>query len=1189
MTTRIQGGRREGGTLRLLNPYHDPCHATTSWKPYLRKLRTSVMMMPPNTLRQIALYSTVSSSTGNNTLDKNSTTATLYRQFQELSIEIRNHDALYYNTNTNANHNNNNNNTPISDDEFDALVRREEEWEQQYPQFLQQWRIDSGLGPAATRSGRVGSTATTTTTTNNNDSTNHNTESRSTTSSIRRNERQKRKHLSPMLSLDNVYNNEEFYSWFGRVVKATNKSVGMNTDNEKEESNPKKKKKNTASNSHSNCCNTISIITEPKLDGVSLSLRYETTVTTTAITERITTTNFPNNRNTVADDENNKNRSVLKLKWASTRGDGTIGQDVTWAAKQIPGIPQEIYLPARVSSSSSALLSSSARSSLSQDTTTLVVEVRGEVVFPRSDFARLQSEREAKKEQKNTVVVDAAVDNTSSDKKNTSSRVFSSSNTRTTVASFSNARNAASGILLRKEELSMQTTNSKQKDIENEKRLQANELRSLLRFYAYDISGLLPLLNDGKNNNKHDHNNSDNSNTIMTDNSNNNNNNNNLNNNLKKRKLDIIDKAIDAIARNPIKQEYDDEDEDDNADDRNITTSTMTKIIDAEREKNKMMIEIDGKRIREQLIEWGFPVALPVTITEIKWDNNNKEIIDDEMQLQDSFRGQTIMEQIQPVIGYYAALEEHRMGLLQKETELSNNETAKRQEKTKERHHSSKSKVYHDWGDFDVDGCVHKISQAPVKAAMGYSMKSPKWATAHKFPAQTAVSRLLDIIIQVGRTGSLTPVAILEPVVVGGVTIQRATLHNFAHLKEIFGGVVTNDDDDGNIDKIRKNELVLIRRAGDVIPQVIRKVRSNSSGALSLDDTSGSSSLITDIGTADEWISLEPPKNCPACGSSVSYDTSIFSSSSVGQVARCIGPPLLCPPRAVTSLTHAFSRDAIDLTGLSEARIQQLMDTGIIRYPNDIFDLGDFEWENIATLPGWGEKSCSNLRGSIQKITLKGISLGRFIYSLSIRHVGKHSSDLIALSYGTVEIFLDALDSAAVHGEEKEKPIQHQSSPFPQLENVLGIGPVMIDSLLDFSKSTELVSSAKDLARSLNVLEQNRVIQIDGTSTKKMSSSSVTTTGGDGNGSTSNQPWAGFRVVFTGSLGKLNRSDAQNIAKTFLGAKSTPGSVSKSTDLVVYGEKGGKKLKQAREYCIPTITAEEFLLLARENGFTDNS
>ena len=322
-------------------------------------------------------------------------------------------------------------------------------------------------------------------------------------------------------------------------------------------------------------------------------------------------------------------------------------------------------------------------------------------------------------------------------------------------------------------------------------------------------------------------------------------------------------------------------------------------------------------------------------------------------------------------------------------------------------------------------------------------------------------------------------------------------------------------------------------------------------------------------------ISLDPPTTCPACGSPVVCEELSSTATTIGQVVRCGGPPLLCTPRAVTSLAHAYSRDALDVTGLSEARIQQLLDAGLLRFPCDVFQWSeDNEWKTISeTLTGWGPKSSNNMKASVQQVAKNGISLGRFIYSLGVRHVGKHSSELVASCYGTAEDFLKAVESAAEwkldpehdNGDANTSDASSTEHPFSVLEGKAGIGPVLISSMISFSKEKELVAAARDLAKVVQVLEQPKVIEHEISNSESSGSDS--------------KPWHGFRVVFTGGIANLTRSQAQNAAKELLGAKATPNSVSKSTDVVVHGDKGGKKLNQALALGVQTITADEFLAL----------
>eukprot|EP00980_Cylindrotheca_fusiformis_P029917 scaffold24028_cov152-Cylindrotheca_fusiformis.AAC.8 len=793
----------------------------------------------------------------------------IYDELKWLSTEIRRNDDLYYNQ------------QPELDDEaYDALVRKESEIANNYPDLLKKLQDESGLGNLATRSGRVGSRTST-------------------------RQRLKRKHLQPMLSLDNVHNDEQLWAWLKRVDRAT-----------KEDSENTK---------------TVRILTEPKLDGVSLSLRYELTGEASADSGR------------------------YNLVWATTRGDGKRGQDVTKAAASIQNIP-------------SSLLASFYNSVSSADSgsPTDVVEIRGEVIMPNKKFSGISSN-----------------------------------------ATFSNARNAASGILLRK-------PSDNPEEQEDSERLQA-----LLQFYAYDVA-----------------------------------------------------------VENPGKVAFK-----------------------------------DGLDYRKLLLKWGFALPEPTALTVLKCTNNTTG--DKAWSVED----------IKNMMTYYNSLLSHRLGLSDDE---------------------------YQWGDIDMDGCVHKVVNLDLKRTLGSSMKSPNWAVAHKFPPLAVVTELVDVAVQVGRTGALTPVAVLNPVDVGGVTVSRATLHNFHHMQEIFGSKT----------QVATNTLVLVRRAGDVIPQVVSLVQKD----IEVDQSS-------DL-NGNAAISLKIPSHCPACGSDVVWEMPGRSSkngNTSGQVARCGGPSLLCPPRATISISHAFSRDALDVTGLSEARIQQLMDANLLRYPSDVFKFSKQDWDSIEKLPGWGEKSASNLRKSIQDARTRGVSLGRFIYALGIRHVGKHSSELVASIYGTKEAFLHALENAKDWKEQEEEynGVDASTCPFPEMQGKLGIGPVLIRSLASFSKTEELVKAAEDLGQAVHVLDE---------SLEPSSSDNVELSSED-----ENKPWKGFRVVFTGAIKHLSRNDAQEAAKK-LGAKSTPSSVSKSTDLVVHGDKGGKKLQQALDFGIQTMPADDFIQLLKSNN-----
>lgn len=401
------------------------------------------------------------------------------------------------------------------------------------------------------------------------------------------------------------------------------------------------------------------------------------------------------------------------------------------------------------------------------------------------------------------------------------------------------------------------------------------------------------------------------------------------------------------------------------------------------------------------------------------------------------------------------------------------------------------------------------------------------------------MSKLNSVEVQVGRTGALTPVAILDPTDLGGVIVSRASLHNF-----LFARSVLEADDNGNVNK---DASVMISRAGDVIPQVLRRLNNSNETAPQLHK--------------GEYISLSAPKTCPACGAPTYYEDLLDPSESKkptndtiitsGQVLRCGGPQLLCPPRAIGALSHAYSRDALDVVGLSEGRLQQLMNASLIEVPSDLFKILDPDStmkDEISKLPMWGERSAHNLMEATQLVAKNGVSLSKFIYSLGIRHIGVHSSKLISSAYGSVENFFDDVDES-----------KNAELCFNSLNDIKGVGQVMIESLIKFSSNKELVTAAKELAARVPIHDE-----ITLSLAKK--------------GSSTPRIFEGKSVVFTGSLpNKMSRSTAQNIAIEFLGAKSTPSNVSKSTGVVVEGIGGGKKAMEAKMLGIEIISAEDFV------------
>lgn len=516
-------------------------------------------------------------------------------------------------------------------------------------------------------------------------------------------------------------------------------------------------------------------------------------------------------------------------------------------------------------------------------------------------------------------------------------------------------------------------------------------------------------------------------------------------------------------------------------------------------------IMLDGVKAREQLESLGFLVPNPIATTTLVVNNDTAWDVSD----------------IPSMVEYHDSLRLHR--------ETSNHQSVL------------------DWGDYDMDGCVHKLSEQTVRKTLGASNRSPRWAIAHKFPPMSAVTALLDIDVQVGRTGALTPVAILEPVDLRGVTVQRATLHNFIHMRQILGG----------IDRIPKGSTVLVRRAGDVIPQVVQRVGQQDSSS----DTNA------------EFISLDTPTTCPACGSGTVVDIdNTTDNATAGQVLRCGGPQLLCPPRAVAALAHAYSRDAFDITGLSEARIMQLMDADLLQKASDVFALANDQakLDIISELDGWGPKSAQNVARVANRVASDGVSLSRFIYSLSIRYVGVHSSALLAAVYGNVNTFLDDVEQAGKIGNVTGAE-DHDQDSFAvlreEIEATKGIGPALLSSLEAFATEKDLVKAARELARLVRVIDDTSLALLQSFDINALPSEA--------------KPLFGLSVVFTGAIANLSRSEAKKLAIE-MGAKSTPGTISKTTSLVVAGAKAGKKIDQATKLGVRVIDADEFDAMVKD-------
>jgi DNA ligase (NAD+) len=320
---------------------------------------------------------------------------------------------------------------------------------------------------------------------------------------------------------------------------------------------------------------------------------------------------------------------------------------------------------------------------------------------------------------------------------------------------------------------------------------------------------------------------------------------------------------------------------------------------------------------------------------------------------------------------------------------------------------------------YDIDGVVYKINRFDLQRRLGFRTRTPRWALAHKFPAEKATTILRDIDIQVGRTGALTPVAKLDPVTVGGVVVQNATLHN--------------EDEIARKD-IRIGDTVIVQRAGDVIPQILGPVQEKRPRA------------------AKRFIF---PDVCPACGSHASREINP-NTGKEDAVRRCTGG-LICPAQRVERLKHFVSRNAFDIEGLGEKHIKAFYEDGLIQSPPDIFTLQARDKRassKLAEREGWGETSAAKLFAAIE--ARRAIRLDRFIYSLGIRHAGETTARLLARNYRTAEGFLTAMKDAAGDRE---------GEAFAELDNIEQIGPAVALAIADFFAEPHNVAVVEDLLK----------------------------------------------------------------------------------------------------------------------------
>lgn len=318
---------------------------------------------------------------------------------------------------------------------------------------------------------------------------------------------------------------------------------------------------------------------------------------------------------------------------------------------------------------------------------------------------------------------------------------------------------------------------------------------------------------------------------------------------------------------------------------------------------------------------------------------------------------------------------------------------------------------------YDIDGVVYKVNDLAAQEQLGFVSRAPRFAVAHKFPAEEAVTELLGIDVQVGRTGTLTPVARLKPVFVGGVMVSNATLHN---------------QDEIDRKDVRVGDTVIVQRAGDVIPQIVGIVPGKRpKGARR----------------------FKFPDRCPVCGSHAVRETN-EKTGRVDVVRRCTGG-LICAAQRVERLKHFVSRNAFDIEGLGEKNIQAFYDDKLIQSPEDIFTLAvrDARAKNrLETREGWGPQSAGKLFAAIA--ARRNIALDRFIFALGIRHVGETTARLLARFYGSIETFRSAMLDAA-KGKDSEA--------FKELDAIEGIGEVVAEAIADFFAEPHNVRVVDDL------------------------------------------------------------------------------------------------------------------------------
>jgi DNA ligase (NAD+) len=385
---------------------------------------------------------------------------------------------------------------------------------------------------------------------------------------------------------------------------------------------------------------------------------------------------------------------------------------------------------------------------------------------------------------------------------------------------------------------------------------------------------------------------------------------------------------------------------------------------------------------------------------------------------------------------------------------------------------------------YDIDGVVYKVNSLALQQRLGFVTREPRWAVAHKYPAQEQLTTVLGIDVQVGRTGKLTPVAKLAPVFVGGVTVTNATLHN---------------EDEARRKDVRVGDTVIVRRAGDVIPEVVSVLADKREG---------------------EPPVFTMPHVCPVCGSAAVREE--------GEVDyRCTGG-LFCAAQRKQAILHYAQRRAVDIEGLGDKLVEQLVDAGVVNTLPDLYKLG---FTALASLERMAEKSAQNVLDALAKS--KTTTLPRFLFGLGIRHVGEATAKDLARHFGSLDRLLDA--------------------SVDELLQVNDVGPVVAQSIRTFF----------DQPHNREVVEQLRAAGVSWPEGEPAERAP--------------QPLLGKTFVLTGTFPTLKRDEAKAMLEA-AGAK-VAGSVSKKTDYVVAGEEAGSKLDKAQELGVAVIDEAQMLAL----------